>query len=199
MNEQQRVRRKDTRPSEIIEAALRLFTTKGYHETSLADIANECKMARSTIYLYFEDKEDLLHQAVRTKFHEYRSTFLFNSEENLSLKEILKKVFTPVKAMLRNKDNLNFYSMVFNLAYSDPVIRNIWQTEAIDDIKECWKKIFLDNGLSEKDADYFCSITFSLFFFACIDKKSFGIGTPFMQFDEQIDVTIEKLTASISK
>ncbi|MGN0915055.1 MAG: TetR/AcrR family transcriptional regulator [Succinivibrio sp.] len=199
MHEQQRVRRKDTRPREIIEAALRLFTAKGYHETSLADIANETKMARSTIYLYFEDKEDLLHQAVRMKFKENRAVFLFNPEDNLSLKDILQKVTSSIKAMYYDKNSLDFYSMVFYLSYEDPEIRKIWQTEAIDDIKECWRKIFIANGLKEKDAAYCCSIMFSLFFFACADKRSFGESSPFMRFDEQIDETIERITASIPK
>lgn len=58
-----RQRRKDDRPAEIIAAALREFHEKGYAATSMASIAARANIARSTIYLYFADKEALVARA----------------------------------------------------------------------------------------------------------------------------------------
>lgn len=44
----------------VLEAAVRLFTTRGYHEVSLADIAAEVGLARSSLYRYVPDKLHLL-------------------------------------------------------------------------------------------------------------------------------------------
>lgn len=45
--------------SAIPEAALTVFTRKGYHETTIADIAAELGVARATLYQYFESKEQI--------------------------------------------------------------------------------------------------------------------------------------------
>lgn len=43
----------------LLIAAFSLFTSKGIHETSVADITAEAHMAKGTFYLYFKDKYDL--------------------------------------------------------------------------------------------------------------------------------------------
>ena len=42
-----------------MDAAEKLFFSKGYDDVSLDDIAQEAELNRATIYLYFENKEDL--------------------------------------------------------------------------------------------------------------------------------------------
>jgi len=44
----------------VLAAAVRLFTTRGYHEVSLADVAAEVGLARSSVYRYVPDKLHLL-------------------------------------------------------------------------------------------------------------------------------------------
>lgn len=44
----------------VIDAALRLFIERGYHEVTLADIAAEVGLARSSLYRYVPDKAHLL-------------------------------------------------------------------------------------------------------------------------------------------
>ena len=44
---------------QILEAALRLFSTRGYHGTSMRDIAREAKVSTGNVYHQFPDKETL--------------------------------------------------------------------------------------------------------------------------------------------
>lgn len=44
----------------IIDAAEKVFASKGYHNARISDVAKEANVAEGTIYLYFESKEDLL-------------------------------------------------------------------------------------------------------------------------------------------
>lgn len=44
----------------IIEAAVKTFARTGYHRTRVADIAREAGVADGTVYIYFENKEDIL-------------------------------------------------------------------------------------------------------------------------------------------
>jgi len=58
-------RRKDARPEEIIAAALDLFVERGYAATRLDDVAARAGVSKGTLYLYFENKEDLFKAVVR--------------------------------------------------------------------------------------------------------------------------------------
>ena len=59
------VRRKEARPSELVAAALELFVEKGYAGTRLEDVAAHAGVSKGTLYLYFENKEDLFKAVVR--------------------------------------------------------------------------------------------------------------------------------------
>lgn len=57
-------RRKDERPNEILAAALRMFSMKGYSSTKLDDVAKEAGVSKGTLYLYFDNKESLFKSVV---------------------------------------------------------------------------------------------------------------------------------------
>ena len=52
--------RATVRRTQILEAATRVFAKKGYHRATTKDIAREARIAEGTIYLYFENKSELL-------------------------------------------------------------------------------------------------------------------------------------------
>lgn len=58
-------RRKDARPVELLAAALQLFVDKGYAGTRLEDVAAQAGVSKGTLYLYFENKEELFKAVVR--------------------------------------------------------------------------------------------------------------------------------------
>ena len=60
-----RRRRKEERPAEIIEAALREFARRGFAATRLEDVAERAGVTKGTIYVYFKNKEDLFKAAAR--------------------------------------------------------------------------------------------------------------------------------------
>jgi AcrR family transcriptional regulator len=49
----------------VILTAARAFRARGYHNTSLDDIANELKITKPTVYHYVENKENLLFECFR--------------------------------------------------------------------------------------------------------------------------------------
>src|SRR3954447_19704252 len=55
----------ETRRSDIVSAALRLFAAKGFAATRLDDVAEAAGIAKGTVYLYFETKEELFREVVR--------------------------------------------------------------------------------------------------------------------------------------
>lgn len=67
---------KERKKNDLLNAAYKLFTTIGFAETTITQIASKAKVGKGTFYLYFKSKEDinraliahksgqLLHQAV---------------------------------------------------------------------------------------------------------------------------------------
>jgi AcrR family transcriptional regulator len=58
-------RRKDARPHELLAAALDLFVERGFASTRLEDVARQAGVSKGTLYLYFENKEELFKAVVR--------------------------------------------------------------------------------------------------------------------------------------
>lgn len=50
----------EVRKNEILDTAERLFTTKGYNQTTILDILNEIGIAKGTFYYYFKSKEEVM-------------------------------------------------------------------------------------------------------------------------------------------
>ena len=52
----------DLRRAEIIAAALKVFSRRGFHTARTEDVATQAKIAKGTLYLYFDSK-DAIYQA----------------------------------------------------------------------------------------------------------------------------------------
>lgn len=52
---------KEQRREAILAAAKRVFAKKGYHATTIADVAKAAKISYGSIYWYFESKDALFH------------------------------------------------------------------------------------------------------------------------------------------
>jgi len=59
-------RRAEDRPREICDAALEVFAEKGFAAAKLDEIARRAGVSKGTLYLYFNDKEDLFRAVVRS-------------------------------------------------------------------------------------------------------------------------------------
>ncbi len=56
----------------IIEAADRLFHTRGYNQTSFSDISDVTGIPRGNFYYYFKTKDDILNAVVEDRLSTYR-------------------------------------------------------------------------------------------------------------------------------
>ena len=56
----------------IYEEALRLFAERGYHGTSVREIADACGIKPSSIYAHFPSKEQILHDLILLGHEEHR-------------------------------------------------------------------------------------------------------------------------------
>lgn len=63
---ERRAREKQHRIQDILEAAEKIFFTKGYESATMNEIAQEAELGKGTIYLYFKGKDDV-HRAIVEK------------------------------------------------------------------------------------------------------------------------------------
>lgn len=64
----------------IIEAATKVFAKNGFYQSKISEIAKEAKVADGTIYLYFENKDDILISL----FEEQMKAVIDNMEVQIS-------------------------------------------------------------------------------------------------------------------
>jgi AcrR family transcriptional regulator len=62
-----RQRRKETRPQELLDAALELFVEKGFAAARSEEVARRAGVSKGTLYLYYPSKEELFKAVVRQK------------------------------------------------------------------------------------------------------------------------------------
>jgi TetR/AcrR family transcriptional regulator len=61
---ERRKREKDQRCKSVIDAASRLFCSKGYEKVSMDEIASGAELSKATLYTYFKDKDSIFFAVV---------------------------------------------------------------------------------------------------------------------------------------
>jgi TetR/AcrR family fatty acid metabolism transcriptional regulator len=89
----------------IIEAATKVFARKGFYKAKISEIASEAQVADGTIYIYFENKDDILI----CLFEEQMKAVLDNmviriSEEDNPVKKLEKFALTHLQLVEQNKN-----------------------------------------------------------------------------------------------
>ncbi|ABR55512.1 transcriptional regulator, TetR family [Methanococcus vannielii SB] len=86
----------------ILEKSREIFFKKGYFETSLLEIANECKISKGGLYHHFERKEDLFIETMILVLRENERIVMSCIEKDGPFKEAIKE-FAEKMLFLRNR------------------------------------------------------------------------------------------------
>lgn len=96
----------------ILDAAEKLFSTKGYYQTTMQDIADEAGVAKGTLYYNFKSKDDLfinlLENGTSVIIHQFRASFDSYKPFNEQLSSFITMV---VDTFIKYE---NFISILFN-------------------------------------------------------------------------------------
>ena len=138
----------------IIEAAVRVIAQQGYHNAQVSKIAKEAGVADGTIYVYFENKDDVLISVFKEKMGQFIEAIHRKMKPLPSVREKLHCLISMhFGNMAKNKN----YAVVtqIELRRANPVVQEgIRQTlkkyfDLIDDLVEEGKQ----EGLFPKDLD----------------------------------------------
>ncbi len=87
----------DKRQKMILKKSMKLFAQYGYADVTYQKIADQCGIARTTLYKYFQNKRDIFDATVRevTVVLEHRYFEIMNTEE-LSYEECLRQMMYSI-------------------------------------------------------------------------------------------------------
>ena len=131
---QQRVRRK-----QILDAAKRVFHTRGFSSATVEDIAKATGLLKGSLYCYFESKEDIFAQIIREPVEECLRRITEIRDSDLKWDEKINNAL---------KMHLNvwhaYYGAVFTALCEFYIDVNSGVGEYIVDLFEQYKVIILD-------------------------------------------------------
>ncbi len=111
MNLSRKERDEQRRRDEILDSALSIFASQGFHGTTMAQISQEAQYPLGTIYKYFSSKKQIYHDLVMERVHQLGQILLsIANRKDLTAKEKLKEsLFAKTKFYRSNSDFIRIY------------------------------------------------------------------------------------------
>ena len=134
----------------IMDTALRLFAEKGYHQTSISQIAREAGMSKGLMYNYFDSKEALLGEIFQEGFNQAYENFDQNQDGILQKEEFVDFVYR-IKSLIDG--NHNFWQLLVNLILQPGTLTSLgdFKLKGADDIDTLLREYFIALGYEDPE------------------------------------------------
>ena len=147
----------------IIQTALQLFATQGFHKTTIPDIAGKLKMSVGNLYNYFSSKDILAQEIIKYTSESLGEKIREVNETDASAEEKIHQIVTIYFTMAKEKPEMIEYFLRVYLSnrevFSDGCEGMICVSGFITEIM-----IFFDDGVNSgelRNQDFFSA--FGLF------------------------------------
>jgi AcrR family transcriptional regulator len=137
----------------LIKATIELVNNSGFHATPMSKIAKMANVSPATIYLYFENKQDLVNQTyleVKTKY----TDFVFKTyNENTSVKTGFELIWKRIAEFNINECEYSFFLTQCN---NTPIIDEPSRKEGIRHLQpllDLWER-GKNEGIIKPFSDY---------------------------------------------
>jgi AcrR family transcriptional regulator len=135
---------KEAAKTKITQAARKVFAQKGYHDTTMDDIAKEIGVSKGALYSYFKSKEDLL-QEISLESHQTLRDIINTACESHDLSQALEEVY--IKMTEKYWGNLHTNFEVIALSAHDPKTRKIIMEDYRRDVDTV--QAFVENKMKQ--------------------------------------------------
>ena len=203
MSEPRFQRRKEDRPAEITEAAMKTFAEKGYASTRVEEVAKRAGVSKGLLYLYFRTKEDLFKAVIRS-FVSPRLDALVEHVESteLSAEEFLRGPFLDVARALPNSPARKLVRLLIAEGPKHPdLIAWYWEnvvSRGIGALRTVIAKGVRDGEFRESALDRFPQLIMSPILLSMLWKQLFESHSP-LDTDAMLEGHIDLLLTSIRK
>jgi TetR/AcrR family fatty acid metabolism transcriptional regulator len=90
----------------IIQAATKVFASKGFYNSKVSDVAKEAQVADGTIYLYFKNKDDLLISIFEHSMDTFTAAVQKTLEETKDPVEMFRRFVTLHLELVRENQDI---------------------------------------------------------------------------------------------
>jgi AcrR family transcriptional regulator len=169
--QERKQRERERRRQQIIVAAKRVFSEKGYSKSTMEDIAREAELSPGTLYLYFKNKDEL-YASLSLRILQYLNIRLedVKKEKDIqprqkvaAIKEALFDVYQFDPMILINMFHLQSSETLKNL--SSPLLENITELSrnSLTILAEIFQENSGQNDFTNHNPDAIADIIWSLF------------------------------------
>jgi len=88
------------RREQILDAALKVFGTKGFTDATNADIAREAGVTAAALYYYFPSKEDLFHAVIAARIDDALTPVLRTAGPQVDTSQLSPEQMLPFLVQL---------------------------------------------------------------------------------------------------
>ena len=169
--QERKKRERERRRQQIIVAAKRVFSEKGFSKTTMEDIAKEAELSPGTLYLYFKNKDELyaslslrILQYLNIRLEDVKKEKNINPREKIvAIKEALYDVYQFDPMILINMFHLQSSETLKNL--SSPLLENIMELSrnSLNVLAQIFKEGSRKNGFIDNNPTAIADVVWSLF------------------------------------
>jgi AcrR family transcriptional regulator len=139
----------------ILDAAKTIFLEKGFHRTSLRNIAEQIDYSPGTIYLHFKDKDDIFHALHEEGFRKLLADFAPLSHVEDPMQRLIAMGHVYMDFALQNKD---LYGLMFILdaPLKSDINKEKWEMgeRTLDTLKQVLCECQYLGYFKDKDVDF---------------------------------------------
>jgi AcrR family transcriptional regulator len=118
--ENDRIRRATT--EQLLNNALSLFCEKGYHSTSIEDIARQAEISKGLLYHYFKSKEEVLSTLVEIRINDVLLVMNAAKTKSTPAQQIRHIAEGALEDVRQKPEAFRFYLNLFTQPKLDPVV-----------------------------------------------------------------------------
>jgi len=107
---------KQSRKTQILQAAAECFSDQGFHQTSMRDICKKAGLSAGAVYNYFDSKDDIIETMAKVSRNKVKDLFQDIREtdtRNQAIDKILQKLYDITVYQKKNNQlnmNIHFWS-----------------------------------------------------------------------------------------
>ena len=185
--------------SRLLDNAFKLFTKKGFKDTSVQEIVDNAEVAKGTFYIYFIDKYE-----IRDILIELKSKKLFND----ALKELRKKEITGlseqvifivdhvINALTKNQLLLKFISKNLSWGIFSQTLQKIYEKDSQDEengVLTLFKKGIEESNLKIDNPEVTLHMIIELVSSTCLNSIIYKTPLPIEEYKPYLYDAIKKI------
>jgi AcrR family transcriptional regulator len=148
---------------EILKAAMHLFANRGFHETSMSEVAREARVSKALIFWHFKTKEELFLAVLNRLLEPYFIDFAEEAQQLDERQQTLKLVELYLLFVRDNASSVRFFlaqllrEQKISDALSEQVMRlySSYRAMLVELISRAREKRLCETGLSPETAAAF--------------------------------------------